>query len=121
MLTPSFNTLHLQYRIWIAALNFDINVIRILNDHLDDMRQSDETGLSQTNHEQEKTLTDFRTTIDELKNELHLAKMQIAAYLRKKDKPLLTDIQLEDHQLISNRYHAFRSRFENMYHQMIVS
>ena len=32
--TPSVMSLHLQYRLWIAELNFDINVLRIFGDYL---------------------------------------------------------------------------------------
>lgn len=31
---PSVNSLHLQYRLWIAELNEDINALRIFNDYL---------------------------------------------------------------------------------------
>ena len=121
MVTPSLNTLHLQYRIWIAALNYDINVIRIINDHLDEMRKLNEHGMVPGNLAGEQSLKDFRLTIDDLKNELHLAKMQIAALLRNKALQTLPDTQVQEHQFMSNRYHAFRSRFEKMCQQIVGS
>ena len=35
---PSAMSLHLQYRLWIAELNFDINVLRIFGDYLTELR-----------------------------------------------------------------------------------
>ncbi len=36
--TPSVMSLHLKYRLWIAELNFDINVLRIFGDYLNELR-----------------------------------------------------------------------------------
>ncbi len=34
---PSISNLHLRYRLWIAEMNFDINVLRIFSDHLQEI------------------------------------------------------------------------------------
>ena len=31
---PTIMTLHLRYRLWIAEMNFDINVLRIFEDYI---------------------------------------------------------------------------------------
>ena len=36
--TPTAMSLHLKYRLWIAELNFDINVLRIFGDYLAELR-----------------------------------------------------------------------------------
>ncbi len=41
---PSIMSLHLGYRLWIAEMNFDINVLRIFNDYLEELSsKKDET------------------------------------------------------------------------------
>ena len=45
-------SLHLKYRLWIAELNFDINVLRIFGDYLAELR-------SRRSEPEVKTKTDY--------------------------------------------------------------
>ncbi len=85
--TPSVMGLHLQYRLWIAELNFDINVLRIFADHLAEVRgKTKSADIKNKSDHFEKLFTSLRTEIDELRHELHIAKMKLGAVARD-DKP----------------------------------
>jgi hypothetical protein len=76
-------SLHLKYRLWIAELNFDINVLRIFGDYLTELRnrqKGQEVKLKADHFE--KTFIRLRAEIDELRHEMHIGKMKLGAYGR---------------------------------------
>ena len=85
--SPSAMSLHLKYRLWIAELNFDINVLRIFGDYLTDLRSRRKENEVKSKAEYfEKTFQRLRTEIDELRHEMHIGKMKLGAF-RRDDKP----------------------------------
>ena len=81
--TTSAMTLHLKYRLWIAELNFDINVLRIFGDYLTELRaKRKETEVKSKADYFEKSFQVLRTEIDELRHEMHIGKMKLGAYGR---------------------------------------
>ena len=107
---PSLISLHLQYRLWIAEMNFDINIIRIYNDYLQELRlkvhkPADASELDNY----EKVLLTIRADIDELRNEMHLGKMKLANYVRKEN--VIDAEQTEEHSSLIKRYSEFRNKF----------
>ncbi|MBX3253729.1 MAG: hypothetical protein KF862_06270 [Chitinophagaceae bacterium] len=112
-LIPSISNLHLRYRLWIAELNFDINVLRIFSDHLHEVLQhSRETGPQGLIASFEKRFADLRGEIDELKNDMHLTKMQLASYSREKEQPEYSSVTDEMHALLARRYQALREKLD---------
>ena len=80
---PSAMSLHLQYRLWIAELNFDINVLRIFGDYLTELRtRRKEQEVKSKADYFEKTFQVLRTEIDELRHEMHIGKMKLGAFGR---------------------------------------
>lgn len=111
---PSISNLHLRYRLWIAELNFDINVLRIFSDHLHEaLQQRAETGMQEIMTSFEKKFTDLRSEIDELKNEMHLAKMQLASHVREKEE---TGVTLNDttHASLARQYKLLREKLDTL-------
>jgi len=81
--TTSAMTLHLKYRLWIAELNFDINVLRIFGDYLTELRaKRKETEVKSKADYFDKSFQVLRTEIDELRHEMHIGKMKLGAYGR---------------------------------------
>ena len=81
--TPTIMSLHLRYRIWIAELNFDINILRIFKDYLNEIeskRKEDAVKAKLTYFE--KQFISVRNDIDDLRHEMHLLKMKLAALSR---------------------------------------
>jgi len=113
--TPSIMSLHLRYRLWIAQMNFDINVLRIFNDYLGELSsRKDEPEVNAKIRYFEQQFPAFRTEIDDLRNEMHLLKMKLASYSREK-KPLDYKTYLEDkHTAVEDRYHEFRKNFDKI-------
>lgn len=84
---PSAMSVHLCYRLWIAELNFDINVLRIFGDYLTELRtRRKETEVKSKSDYFEKQFTTLRAEIDELRHEMQLGKMKLGAFSRD-DKP----------------------------------
>ena len=110
--TPSIMSLHLGYRLWIAEMNFDINVLRIFNDYLEELSlRKDEPEINTRIGYFEQRFPVLRKEIDELRNEMHLLKMKLASYAREK-KPLDYKTYLTDnHTNIAERYREFRKNF----------
>ena len=111
--TPSIMSLHLGYRLWIAEMNFDINVLRIFNDYLEELSsKKDETEVNTKIEYFEQKFPVLRKEIDELRNEMHLLKMKLASYARER-RPLDYKTYLEDnHTHIRERYLQFRKNFD---------
>jgi hypothetical protein len=107
---PSLISLHLQYRLWIAEMNFDINIIRIYNDYLQELRlKAIKPAGALELDKYEKDLLIIRADIDELRNEMHLGKMKLANYVRKEN--VIDAEQTEEHSSLIKRYSDFRNKF----------
>ncbi len=81
--TPSAMSLHLQYRLWIAELNFDINVLRIFGDYLAELRRKCKEPEEKAKCDYfEKEFQVLRTEIDDIRHEMHIGKMKLGAFGR---------------------------------------
>jgi hypothetical protein len=112
---PSAMSLHLQYRLWIAELNFDINVLRIFGDYLTDLRtRRKEQEVKSKADYFEKTFQTLRTEIDELRHEMHIGKMKLGAFGRD-NKPF--DYKLfnsENQAPLKKRLSAYKAEFKKI-------
>jgi predicted RNase H-like nuclease (RuvC/YqgF family) len=112
---PSTISLHLGYRIWIAEMNFDINVIRIYKDYLEELSSNNEDDDLVTKvRDFDTVLHSFRNDIDELRNEMHLLKMKLAGQIRKQKRFEVTTSKADDHAGLKTRYNNFRKEFETL-------
>jgi hypothetical protein len=113
--TPSVMSLHLRYRLWIAELNFDINVLRIFGDYLTELRtKRKEAEVKSKSDYFEKEFTGLRSEIDELRHEMHIAKMKMGAFSRD-GKPF--DYKLyskENHGPIKKRLSSYKVNFKKI-------
>ena len=110
--TPSIMNLHLRYRLWIAEMNSDINVLRIFNDYLIGLesKKKEPEVIKGTDHFKQQFIS-FRKEIDELSHEMHLIKMKLAAAARG-NKPLnKKSSPVDNHNALKKRYAAFRKAF----------
>ena len=108
----SIMSLHLRYRMWIAALNYDITVLRIFDDYLKEL--ANKQGLPELRSgidRFQQQFIDLRKEIDELRHEMHLLKMKLAAYSRN-GKLLDADTYKSDrHSALQKSYNSFRRKF----------
>jgi len=112
--TPSIMSLYLRYRLWIAEMNSDITVLRIFDDYLSELTKKNDPALNQAVSDYHQKFIDFRKEIDELKHEMHLVKMNLAAYERDAEAGNSPQPPLENHEEIKERYNAYCSNFEAM-------
>ncbi len=110
--------LHLQYRLWIAELNSVIDQIRVLNDHLHEMPFFLEKTPDHLDTIK-KTLVDLRRDIDDLRNEMHLGKMEFAALL--KHEPVMPTQNENIIETLEKRYRKTRKDFENVKDELMKS
>jgi uncharacterized coiled-coil DUF342 family protein len=105
--------LHLRYRLWIAEMNSDISVLRIFDDYLKELRSKrNEDEAKHKIEDFQKQFTDLRNEIDELRDNMHILKMKLAA-LSRENKTLDKDTFDEDkHEELKKKYFAFRKTFD---------
>ena len=113
--SPSAMSLHLQYRLWIAELNFDINVLRIFGDYLTELRtRRKEQEVKSKSDYFEKTFQSLRNEIDELRHEMHIGKMKLGAYGRD-NKPFDYKIFNSENQApLKKRLSAYKADFKKI-------
>jgi len=104
--------LHLQYRLWIAEMNADINVLRIFNDYISllETKKNNAKAIKEINNYKEKFLN-LRTDLDEFRHEMHLIKMKLAAFSQKPDEATGDIKNSIHHKACKERYKAFRKKF----------
>ncbi|MEP7318085.1 MAG: hypothetical protein ABI921_05080 [Panacibacter sp.] len=109
--TTSIMGLHLHYRLWIAEMNLDINVLRIFDDYLGELAAKKQEPEVTTGIENfRKQFAFLRTEIDELKHQMHIIKMNLAAAARDGS----ADKDLDKHAKLEDQYNAFRQTFSNL-------
>ncbi len=112
---PSVMSLHLKYRLWIAELNFDIIVLRIFGDHLNELKaKRKEAEIKSKSDYFEKAFTTLRSEIDEIRHEMHIAKMNMGEYSRD-GKPFdFRKYNKENHSPIKKRLAAYKANFKKI-------
>ena len=106
-------SLHLRYRMWIAEMNADINMLRIFDDYIAEIakRKSEEAVRDGIKTFTQLFLT-IRKDIDDLRHEMHLAKMTLAAHDREiKNGNTKEVLAGENHPDLKKRYSGFRKQF----------
>jgi hypothetical protein len=118
--TPSIMGLHLHYRLWISELNQDITVLRIFNDYLQEIRNKKVEPEVQSRVNNFKLKFDeCRNEIDELRHNMHLNKMKLAAESREGVKMSPEEMESDNHHELESRYNAFRKSFDRMKNEFI--
>ncbi len=112
--TLSVMSMHLRYRLWIAEMNADINVLRIFEDYMHELADKKQVREVITGIEYfREQFMDLRKEIDELRHEMHLEKMQLAAAAKKSKE---TDQKIsfkETYAALKKRYLDFRKTFNS--------
>lgn len=112
---PSIMGLHLRYRLWIAEMNSDITILRIFDDYLEEL--SSKKGEPQVRKGIEgfqQRFINLRKENDELKHEMHLLKMKLAAYSKTGEAIDSNTYQADNHEELKSRYDNFRKVFDKM-------
>jgi len=112
---PTIMTLHLRYRLWIAEMNFDINVLRIFEDYIKELSSKNEqpeitAGIADF----KKKFGDIRKEIDELRHEMHLHKMKLASISRQGKKLDTGTYKADHHVALKKQYINFRKKIEKL-------
>ena len=112
--TPSVVSLHLCYRLWIAELNFDINVMRIFGEYLTESRsRKDGESKSKTDYF-EKQFVALRKENDELRHEMQLSKMKLGAHARDARPLDYKQFSRDNHMPIRKRLAAYKAGFKRI-------
>ena len=117
---PSIMSLHLRYRLRIAEMNCDINVLRIFDDYLNELKaKRNEPDVAAKIDEFSKRFVDVRTEIDELRDAMHIAKMELAAMSRENKSLDAGTYKKENLEELKEKYFAFRESFEKLKEEFI--
>ncbi|HEY2647591.1 MAG TPA: hypothetical protein VGI38_00280 [Puia sp.] len=112
---PSLMSLHLKYRLVIAELNFDINVLRIFGDYLTELRtKRKEPEVRAKSDHFEKEFYALRTEIDDIRHEMQLVKMKLGAFSRETQPFDFKIFNKESHSPLRKRLLAYKNRFKKI-------
>jgi len=113
--TPSVMGLHLRYRLWIAEMNADITILRIFDDYLHELEtKRTEPEVKRGIEEFEKEFISLRAEIDELRHQMHIHKMSLAAYARE-NKPFdQAAYKSGTHAPLKARYLSYNKNFKRI-------
>jgi uncharacterized coiled-coil DUF342 family protein len=118
---PSPMSLHLRYRLWIAEMNHDINVMRIFDDYLNELKtKGSESKVTAKIEEFNKQFVEIRKEIDELRDAMHIVKMKLAALSRENKYLDENTYKQQDHEELKKKYSAFRKLFVKMKDEFIT-
>lgn len=113
--TPSIMGLHFRYRLWIAEMNSHINIIRIFDDYVAELRtRKNVTAVKERTDQFKKEFVSFRQQIDDLRHEMHLAKMALAADSKQSSKTGSKSASKLNHRELGKRYREYRKNFERI-------
>lgn len=103
--------LHLQYRLWIAEMNADIDVLRILNDYIEIQQTNNDVDLLQHLHHFNNEFCKLRKEIDELRHEMHLNKMKLGVIAKGGHQSMQKIREELHHKTLAQRYETFKKEF----------
>ena len=107
--------LHLEYQIWIAELNFDIQLIKIFEDHLAYIVSHNTSKRLLPAIEQfQNQFIRQHEVIDELKHDLNISEKQLAAFVRDMVTIGYENERLDNHPGLRERFFTFRNLFEDL-------
>jgi len=113
--TPSIMGLHLRYRLWIAEMNADITILRIFDDYLHELEtKRTEPEVKRGIEEFEKEFVSLRAEIDELRHQMHIHKMSLAAYARENTPFDQTAYKSGTHAPLKARYLNYSKNFKRI-------
>ena len=112
---PSIMSLHLRYRLWIAEMNSDINVLRIFEDYQKELESKKNEHEVRTRIDYfQKQFINLRKEIDELRHEMHIIKMKLAAYSRESKPVSYKSYKADNHTALKKHYFVFRKMFDQV-------
>jgi len=113
--TPSIMGLHFRYRLWIAEMNSHINIIRIFDDYIGELSSKKNVPAVKEGIDHfKKEFVSLRKEIDDLRHEMHLAKMTLAADSKESSKAGTKSSSKLNHKELSKRYSDYRKNFERI-------
>jgi hypothetical protein len=113
--TPSVMSLHLRYRLWIAEMNFDINVLRIFDDYLTELRtKRKEPEIKSKGDYFEQQFKKLRSVIDDLRHEMHIGKMKLGAFIRDGKEFDFKSYNKESHAPLKKKLAEYKTFFKKI-------
>ena len=107
----ALKSLHLEYRLWIAELNFYINLLRIFNDRLVELTAEKKPFADSF----DKKFKVNRENIDGLRHRMHIEKMNLAATSRDNNANSSYKIKIpENYTKIRDDFFNFRVSFNEL-------
>ncbi|PWT72504.1 MAG: hypothetical protein C5B59_15655 [Bacteroidetes bacterium] len=94
-------------------MNSHINIIRIFDDYIAELNSRKNDPIVKKGIEDFKQqFIDLRTTIDELRHEMHLAKMALAADSKENRNGKKASVSHANHVNLKKRYRSYKKLFE---------
>ena len=110
-------SLHLRYRLWIAEMNSDIDVLRIFADYLKELEsKGDNPEVKNRIDYFQQQFINLRKDIDELRDEMHILKWNWQHYSKEAKLIIINykTYQKDNHTVLKKRYFALKEHFTDV-------
>jgi len=105
----------MRYRLWIAEMNYYINILRILEDYLLELApKNGATEIQDGINRFKDEFVSMRKEIDDQRHEMHILKMKLAAYSREGKTITEETYRSDNHDTLEERFSRFQQTFEQM-------
>jgi hypothetical protein len=113
--TLSVRRLHLEYKLWIAELSFNKELLNIYEMNLQDLAKDNPNKdiMPMVEHFQNQFILK-KEQIDELMHDLHVSEVQLAALARNRSGPGLANLRLDNHPELRQEMIMFRKLMEEL-------
>ena len=110
-------SLHLRYRLWIAEMNSDIDVLRIFGDYLKELvSKGDNPEVKNRIDYFQQQFINLRKDIDELRDEMHILKWNWQHYSKEAKLIIINykTYQKDNHTVLKKRYFVLKENFADV-------
>lgn len=119
-IAPSVMKLHLYYRLFIAEMNSDINILRIFDDYTKEMlTKSSDPEVRKGVDYFKLNFIRFRKEIDHLRDEMHVKKMKLLALTKEKKLLDSKTFKTDNHNGILKQYKTYKKSFDKLKKEFI--
>ena len=117
---PSVMKLHLYYRLFIAEMNSDINILRIFDDYTKEIvtKNSDPEIRKGVDYFKLNFIR-FRKEIDYLRDEMHVKKMKLLVLTKERKLLDTKTFKTDNHNEILKQYKTYKKNFDELKKEFI--
>lgn len=115
MITMPLMKLHLNYRLFIAQMNSDIEILRIFEDYTKEIfLKRNEPEVKQSIDYFNKSFINLKKENEEIRNEMHLKKMKLFAFAKQDKKLGRKTFKDDNYAGVLKEFKLYKKKFDRL-------